>query len=26
VRNLNGSLYDISMSLGLSRLVPRKAG
>ena len=26
LQNLNGSLYDISMSLGLSRLVPRKAG
>ena len=26
VQNLNGSLYDISMSLGFSRLVPRKAG
>ena len=26
LRNLNGSLYDIGMSLGLSRLVPRKAG
>ena len=26
LENLNGSLYDISMSLGFSRLVPRKAG
>ena len=26
VQNLNGSLYDISMSLGFSRLVPRKTG
>jgi geranylgeranyl reductase family protein len=26
LRNLNLSLYDIGMSLGLSRLVPRKAG
>jgi geranylgeranyl reductase family protein len=26
LRNLNGSLYDIMMSLGFSRLVPRKAG
>jgi flavin-dependent dehydrogenase len=26
LRNLNGSLYDIFMSLGFSRLVPRKAG
>jgi geranylgeranyl reductase family protein len=26
VQNLNGSLYDVSMSLGFSRLVPRKAG
>ncbi|MGA2724753.1 MAG: NAD(P)/FAD-dependent oxidoreductase [Bryobacteraceae bacterium] len=26
LQNLNGSLYDISMSLGFSRLVPRKAG
>ena len=26
VQNLNGSMYDISMSLGFSRLVPRKAG
>jgi geranylgeranyl reductase family protein len=26
VENLNGSMYDISMSLGFSRLVPRKAG
>jgi flavin-dependent dehydrogenase len=26
LRNLNGSLYDIGMSLGFSRLVPRKAG
>ncbi len=25
LRNLNGSLYDITMSLGFSRLVPRKA-
>jgi len=25
LRNLNGSLYDIGMSLGFSRLVPRKA-
>ena len=25
LRNLNGSLYDIAMSLGFSRLVPRKA-
>jgi len=25
LRNLNGSLYEISMSLGLRRLVPRKA-
>ena len=24
LRNLNGSLYDIGMSLGFSRLVPRK--
>ena len=26
LRNLNGSLYDMGMSLGFSRLVPRKAG
>jgi flavin-dependent dehydrogenase len=26
LRNLNGSLYEIGMSLGLGRLVPRKAG
>jgi geranylgeranyl reductase family protein len=26
LRNLNGSLYDIGMSLGFRRLVPRKAG
>jgi geranylgeranyl reductase family protein len=26
LRNLNGSLYDIAMSLRFSRLVPRKAG
>ena len=26
LRNLNGSLYEIGMSLGFSRLVPRKAG
>lgn len=26
LRNLNGSLYDIGMSFGFSRLVPRKAG
>jgi geranylgeranyl reductase family protein len=26
LRNLNGSLYDIGMSLNFSRLVPRKAG
>jgi len=26
LQNLNGSLYDVSMSLGFSRLVPRKAG
>ena len=26
LRNLNGSLYDVGMSLGFSRLVPRKAG
>jgi geranylgeranyl reductase family protein len=26
LRNLNGSLYDIFMSAGFSRLVPRKAG
>ncbi len=26
IKNLNGSLYDIGMSLGFSRLVPRKAG
>jgi geranylgeranyl reductase family protein len=26
LENLNGSMYDVSMSLGLSRLVPRKAG
>jgi hypothetical protein len=25
LRNLNGSLYDIGMSLGFSNLVPRKA-
>jgi hypothetical protein len=25
LRNLNGSLYEIGMSLGFSRLVPRKA-
>jgi len=24
LRNLNGSLYDMGMSLGFSRLVPRK--
>ena len=24
LKNLNGSLYEIGMSLGLSRLVPRK--
>ena len=26
LQNLNGSLYDIGMSFGFSRLVPRKAG
>jgi flavin-dependent dehydrogenase len=26
LKNLNGSLYETSMSLGFSRLVPRKAG
>ena len=26
LRNLNGSLYEIAMSFGFSRLVPRKAG
>jgi geranylgeranyl reductase family protein len=26
LQNLNGSLYDFGMSLGFSRLVPRKAG
>jgi geranylgeranyl reductase family protein len=26
LQNLNGSLYDVSMSLGFSRLAPRKAG
>ncbi len=26
LKNLNGSLYEIGMSLGFSRLVPRKAG
>ena len=26
LRNLNGSLYDIGMSIGFSRLVPRKVG
>ena len=26
LQNLNGSLYDIGMSLGFSRLVPRKTG
>jgi len=26
IENLNGSFYDVSMSLGFSRLVPRKAG
>ena len=26
IKNLNGSLYDIGMSLGFRRLVPRKAG
>jgi len=26
LKNLNGSFYDIAMSLGFSRLVPRKAG
>ena len=26
LQNLNGSFYDVSMSLGFSRLVPRKAG
>ena len=26
LKNLNGSLYDIGMSVGFSRLVPRKAG
>jgi geranylgeranyl reductase family protein len=26
LQNLNGSLYDVSMSLGFRRLVPRKAG
>jgi geranylgeranyl reductase family protein len=26
LRNLNGSLYEIGMSFGFSRLVPRKAG
>jgi geranylgeranyl reductase family protein len=26
LQNLNGSLYDVGMSLGFSRLVPRKAG
>jgi flavin-dependent dehydrogenase len=26
LQNLNGSLYDVSMSLGFSRLVPRKVG
>ena len=25
LRNLNGSLYDMGMSLGFSRLAPRKA-
>jgi hypothetical protein len=25
LQNLNGSFYDVSMSLGFSRLVPRKA-
>jgi hypothetical protein len=25
MRNLNGSLYEIAMSLGLSRLLPGKA-
>ena len=26
LRNVNGSLYELAMSMGLSRLVPRKAG
>ena len=26
MKNLNGSLYDIGMSFGLSHLMPRKAG
>jgi len=26
LQNLNGSLYEIFMSLGMSRLVPRKTG
>jgi geranylgeranyl reductase family protein len=26
LQNLNGSLYDVSMGLGFSRLMPRKAG
>jgi hypothetical protein len=26
MKNLNGSLYDIAMSLGFRHLVPRKAG
>ena len=26
LRNLNGSLYDLGMSVGFSRLMPRKAG
>jgi hypothetical protein len=26
LRNLNGSLYDIGMSLGFSRMTPRKVG
>jgi flavin-dependent dehydrogenase len=26
LKNLNGSLYEIAMGLGFSRLVPRKAG
>jgi hypothetical protein len=26
LRNLNGSLYDIGMSFGFSKLVPRSAG
>jgi hypothetical protein len=26
LKNLNGSLYEMAMSLGFRRLVPRKAG